>query len=160
MTAPYRVVFVCLGNICRSPIAEVVTRRLAADAGLADRIVVSSAGTGDWHIGERADPRTLEVLASHGYDGSSHRARQFQPDWFADHDLVVAMDETNLATLRRLAPDEEARAKVRLLLSFDPAATSTEVADPYYGGSGGFDHVLVTVERACRALLDEVVAPA
>ncbi len=153
---PYRIVFVCLGNICRSPIAEVVMRGLLADSGLSDRVTVSSAGTGDWHVGERADPRTLDVLSRHGYDGAAHRARQFQPDWFTDHDLVVAMDSANLSELRRLAPAEH-RDRVRLLLSFVDGSP-TEVPDPYYRGESGFDDVLAMVERGCRALLDHVRA--
>ena len=87
----FRICFVCSGNICRSPMAEVVLRQLAADAGLADRLTISSAGTGDWHVGEQADPRAVEALTTHGYNGSTHRARQFDPAWFADLDLVVAL---------------------------------------------------------------------
>src|SRR6188472_3018274 len=87
----FRIVFVCLGNICRSPIAEVVMRSLVEEAGLGDRIKVASAGTGDWHVGKRADSRTLDVLTRHGYDGSRHRARQFEASWFDQHDLVLAL---------------------------------------------------------------------
>jgi protein-tyrosine phosphatase len=153
----YRIVFVCLGNICRSPMAEVVMRRLLADTGLDGRVEVSSAGTGDWHVGERADPRTVAALRRGGYDGGSHRARQFDPDWFDDHDLVLAMDSSNLADLRRLAPPDAAD-RVRLLLSFDPESEGTDVPDPYYGGDRGFDDVLAAVERACRRLLDHLRA--
>ncbi|HEU5035242.1 MAG TPA: low molecular weight protein-tyrosine-phosphatase [Mycobacteriales bacterium] len=152
---PYRIVFVCLGNICRSPIAEIVMRRLVRTAGLEDRIAVESGGTGDWHLGEPADPRTLDVLRRNGYDGSAHRARQFTPQWFDEHDLVVAMDDSNLTALRRMAPPD-ARDKIRLLLSFDPDAAQSEVPDPYYGGADGFDDVLAMIEQACRALLEQV----
>jgi protein-tyrosine phosphatase len=153
----FRICFVCLGNICRSPIAEVVMRSLLDERGLGDRVEVSSAGTGDWHIGERADRRTLAVLKRHGYDGSAHRARQFSTDSFADCDLVVAMDQANVAELRRLAGDEDAPT-VRLLREYDADATGTDVPDPYYGGDEGFDEVLAMVETACRGLLDEIGA--
>jgi len=149
----FRICFVCLGNICRSPIAEIVMRALLVDAGLTDRVDVSSAGTGDWHIGERADPRTVDVLSRHGYDGSSHRAQQFVAAMFADNDLVVAMDKNNLAALRLLAPPGR-EDDVRLLRSFDPDADGTDVPDPYYGGADGFDEVLAMVEAACQGLLD------
>jgi len=153
----FSICFVCLGNICRSPIAEVVMRSLLEERGLSDRVHVSSAGTGDWHIGERADRRTLAVLERHGYDGSAHRARQFIQESVGDCDLVVAMDQANVAALRSLLSDSEA-AKVRLLREFDPEATGTDVPDPYYGGDEGFDDVLTMVEAACRGLLDEISA--
>lgn len=152
----YRICFVCLGNICRSPMAEVVMRHLLQRHGLEDRVEVSSAGTGDWHIGERADERTMAALAGRGYDASEHRARQFAADWFADHDLVVALDRGNLAVLQGLAPADQ-RHKVKLMLSFDDqAGDELDVPDPYYGGTAGFDHALDLVERACRGLLERV----
>jgi protein-tyrosine phosphatase len=147
------VCFVCLGNICRSPIAETVMRSLLADSDLSGVVDVSSAGTGDWHIGERADKRALAVLDRHGYDGSAHRGRQFVASSFADCDLVVAMDRDNLDTLRRLAGDADG-PEVRLLLEFDPEATAIDVPDPYYGGDDGFEDVLAMVEAGCRGLLD------
>ncbi len=97
---PFRVIFVCTGNICRSPMAEVVFRALAEQRGLGPRIVSRSAGTGDWHLGERADARTLESLERHGYDGSQHRAKQFSAASFADNDLIVALDRTHERILR------------------------------------------------------------
>jgi len=160
-TDVYTIVFVCLGNICRSPMAEVVMRSLVSDAGLADRISVSSAGTGDWHVGERADPRTVEILAVRGYDGSQHRARQFEADWFDRYDLVVALDARNLDDLRRMAPADR-RDDVQLLRSHDASAGAAgadlDVPDPYYGGADGFGDALTMVEQACRGLLDDVVA--
>jgi protein-tyrosine phosphatase len=153
----FRICFVCLGNICRSPIAEVVMRSLLEERGLAAEVEVSSAGTGDWHIGERADRRTLAVLERHGYDGNAHRARQFAADSFDDCDLLVAMDQSNVAVLRGLIGTEDA-GRVRLLREFDPEATGSDVPDPYYGGDDGFDEVLAMVEVACRGLLDEVGA--
>jgi protein-tyrosine phosphatase len=152
---PFRICFVCLGNICRSPIAEVVMRSLLEEQGLADRVEVDSAGTGDWHIGERADRRTLAVLQRHGYDGAAHRARQFSAGSFGDCDLVLAMDQANVAALQRIVDGDDA-AKVRLLREFDPHATGTDVPDPYYGGDEGFDEVLAMVEGACRGLLDQL----
>lgn len=123
------------------------------EAGLDGHVEVSSAGTGDWHIGDRADKRALAVLDRHGYDGSAHRARQFLATSFAECDLVVAMDRDNLDTLRRLRADG-AGPDVRLLLEFDPEATATDVPDPYYGGDDGFEDVLAMVEAGCRGLLD------
>lgn len=150
-----RICFVCSGNICRSPSAEVVTRALVADAGLARDVEVCSAGLGDWHVGDGADRRSLQELTSRGYDGTGHRARQFQPEWFDQHDLVVAMDRSHLRELLRMAGPEHAD-KVRLLTSFGPAATGEDVPDPYYGGPDGFARVLDLIEASCRALLAEV----
>jgi protein-tyrosine phosphatase len=155
----YRIVMVCSGNICRSPIAEVVLRRLAGQTGLGGRVAVESAGMGTWHVDEPADPRTVTVLHEHGYDGSDHRAQGFDPAWFADRDLVVAMDQGHGRGLRALAPDPDARDRVRLLRSFDPAAPpDAEVADPYFGDARDFATVLEQVEAACRGLLKEIEA--
>lgn len=154
---PERIVFVCLGNICRSPIAEVVMRRLVEEAGIADRVELASAGTGDWHVGEPADPRTVAILAAHGYDGTAHRARQFTTADFDAADLIVAMDDSNVAALRRIAPPG-GMAKVRLLLSYVADATDREVPDPWYGGDDGFEVALSLVEQGCRGLLDELLA--
>jgi protein-tyrosine phosphatase len=153
---PYRVLFVCSGNICRSPIAEVVTRSLLADAGPTNHVEVDSAGTGGWHVGQGADRRTVQALADHGYDGSAHRAREFDQDWYAERDLIVVADREHERQLRAWAPDEAARDKVRLLRSFDPdavAAGTEEVDDPWYGGAADFDRCLVEVEQACRGLV-------
>jgi protein-tyrosine phosphatase len=153
----YRIVFVCLGNICRSPIAEVVMRSLLDEAGLTDEVEVASAGTGDWHVGKRADSRSLEVLSRNGYDGSAHRALQFESSWFDRYDLVLALDRSNLSDLVAMAAPDD-RDKVRLLMSFDPTAGVTDVPDPYYGGPDGFDHALALIEGACRGVLDHVTA--
>jgi protein-tyrosine phosphatase len=130
-------------------------RSLLEDRGLADRAEVSSAGTGDWHIGERADSRTLAVLSRHGYDGSTHRARQFVAESFDDCDLVLAMDQDNVAVLRRLLGPGDA-GRVRLLRDYDRDATGTDVPDPYYGGDEGFDEVLAMVEAACAGLIEHL----
>lgn len=153
----YRVCFVCSGNICRSPTAEIVLRGLVADAGLADRVVVDSAGLGDWHVGEGADARSAAALRARGYDAAAHRARQFDRADFAERDLVAALDSTHLADLLELAPTAADRAKVRLLRSYEPdAGTDLDVPDPYYGGPDGFEHVLDLVVSACTALFAEV----
>ena len=156
----FRICFVCSGNICRSPMAEVVLRQLAADAGLADRLTISSAGTGDWHVGEQADPRAVEALTTHGYNGSTHRARQFDPAWFADPDLVVALDRSHERILKAWAGDDVDRSKVQLLRSFEtPRSDSLDVPDPYYSDHRLFAAVLGMIERADRALLAQL-APA
>lgn len=152
----YRVCFVCTGNICRSPMAESVFRACVEEAGLDGLVEVDSAGTGGWHEGDGADPRSLDVLEEHGYD-SDHTARQFQASWFSRLDLVIALDSGHLKALRRLAPTPEDAAKVRLLRSYDPAADDDlDVPDPYYGGRGGFETVLEMVEAASTGLLTAV----
>ncbi|MER8042671.1 low molecular weight protein-tyrosine-phosphatase [Streptomyces sp. NPDC094032] len=152
----YRVCFVCTGNICRSPMAEHVFRARVAEAGLADTVVVDSAGTGGWHEGDGADPRTVAVLEEHGY-GSAHSARQFRASWFPALDLVIALDEGHLRELRRLAPTPEDAAKIRLLRSYDPGAgAELDVPDPYYGGREGFEECLDMVETASEGLLAAV----
>jgi protein-tyrosine phosphatase len=156
----YRICFVCSGNICRSPTAEIVTRHLAAAAGLADQVEVDSAGIGDWHAGDDADPRTVAALRRRGYPVRRHCARQFRPADFADRDLVVALDSGHLRALRQLARTPQEAAKVRLLRSFDPAAdpADLDVPDPYYARSAEFDRVLDQIEAACRGLLSELPA--
>jgi protein-tyrosine phosphatase len=150
-----RICFVCSGNICRSPTAEIVLRRMLEQEGLADEIEVCSAGIGDWHIGEGADRRSAAVLSERGYDSSPHRARQWERGWFTEHDLVVAMDESHLRDLVRMAGPAHVD-QVRLFTSFGPDATYEDVPDPYYGGPQGFAHVLDVIESGCRALLDDV----
>lgn len=150
-----RICFVCSGNICRSPSAEVVMRSLLGQAGLDGAVEVCSAGLGDWHVGEGADRRSLDALTERGYDGTRHRARQFRREWFDEHDLVVAMDRSHLRELRRLAGPEHEH-KVCLLTSFRPDALNEDVPDPYYGGPDGFADVLDLIEESCRALLAEI----
>jgi protein-tyrosine phosphatase len=154
---PYRVAVVCLGNICRSPIALVVLRRALERAGVSGRVQVESSGTGDWHLGHPMDRRAAAALAAAGYDGSAHRARQFTEDWFAEHDLILAMDESNFRDISALAPDEETAAhRVRMFREFDPRSGygDLEVPDPYYGGDDGFTDVLRVVERTSEGLAD------
>ncbi|MFF6780966.1 low molecular weight protein-tyrosine-phosphatase [Streptomyces sp. NPDC012510] len=152
----YRVCFVCTGNICRSPMAESVFRARLAEAGFDGLVEVDSAGTGGWHEGDAADPRTVSVLEANGYDGM-HTARQFQVSWFSRLDLVIALDEGHLKALRRLAPTPTDADKIRLLRSYDPAAgDDLDVPDPYYGGMEGFEECLELVEAASPGLLDAV----
>jgi protein-tyrosine phosphatase len=155
-TALFRVCFVCTGNICRSPMAEVVFKHLAREAGLEASIAVISAGTGDWHVGEPADERTVTALRDHGYDGSKHRARQFDPDWFDKLDLVVVFDHGQERILKAWANNDRDRSKVQLLLSFDNEQTLVDVPDPYYSDAALFDQVLSMIERASTALFNQV----
>jgi protein-tyrosine phosphatase len=143
---------VCLGNICRSPMAAVVLAQRVDDAGLAGRVVVSSSGTGDWHVGDPMDRRAAAILRAHDYDPSLHRARQFDAGWLEANDLVLAMDETNLADVRRADPAVSPE-RVRLFGDFDPVRPGGEVPDPYYGGREGFEEVLAMVERTCAVLV-------
>ena len=154
LSPPTRVLFVCMGNICRSPTAEGVFRQLARARGVADRFEVDSCGTGAWHAGEPADARARATAARHGVDLDG-RARGIERDDLERFDHIVCMDEDNRQNLIELgAPD----AKVRLLLESIPDLPVTEVPDPYYGGEEGFETVFQLVLRACEALLDELVS--
>src|SRR5688500_545177 len=151
-----RLLFVCMGNICRSPTAEGVMRHLAEQEGLADRVELDSAGTGAWHAGDPPDARATEAARRRGIalDGA---ARQIAPQDFEHFDLILCADRANVRDVRALAPDPEAAEKVRLLREFDLAsagAPDLDVPDPYYGGPDGFETVLDQVEAACRGLLD------
>lgn len=149
---PFRVSFVCSGNICRSPMGEVIFRDLAAQAGLGDRFAVTSRGTNDYHVGEPADPRTIAALALAGYDGSSHRAAQVSPADISNNELLIAMDRGHERALRSLGAEQ-----IALLTEFDPARPSDpDVFDPYYSGDDAFTAVREQVERSCAILLDEL----
>ena len=147
-----RVLFVCLGNICRSPTAEAVLRALAAREAPELSLEVDSAGTAGYHTGEPPDPRTRASAARRGYDLEPLRARVVEPQDFERFDLILAMDTENLRVLRRRAPPA-AHERLRLLLEFAAQAQQTEVPDPYYGGPNGFEHVLDLIEDAVRGLL-------
>jgi protein-tyrosine phosphatase len=157
--SPYRIGFVCLGNICRSPMADVVLTHLVDEAGLAARVSVASSGTGDWHVGQPMDPRAAAELLSEGYDASAHRAQQFDAGWH-DFDLLLAMDRSNLA---EISEGHGAGDRIRLFRSFDPLADAEnpddlDVPDPYYGQDEGFADVLAIIERTCRRILTELEA--
>ncbi|MCP1624498.1 low molecular weight protein-tyrosine-phosphatase [Pseudomonas nitroreducens] len=149
-----KVLFVCLGNICRSPTAEGVFRQKVREAGLEDRIEIDSAGTGDWHVGKAPDARTRAAALRRGYDLSGLRARQVRVADFSHYDLVLAMDNANLRDLKHLR-GSGGQAELDLFLR-RYALEVDEVPDPYYGGEDGFEQVLDLVERACDGLLTEV----
>ncbi|GAB4124605.1 MAG: low molecular weight protein-tyrosine-phosphatase [Sideroxydans sp.] len=146
------VIFVCMGNICRSPTAEAVFRQRVAQAGWADKVHIDSAGTHDYHLGEAPDWRTQQAAKRRGYDLSNLRARQVEVADFRRFDYVLAMDEANLAILKRLRP-RDAASHLGLLLDFAQRYAEREVPDPYYGGEQGFEHVLDLVEDASDGLL-------
>lgn len=148
-----RVLFVCTGNICRSPTAEGVFRKLLADAGLDRDIEADSAGTQSSHVGHAPDGRSQAAAKTRGYDLSRLRARKVKPMDFVLFDLVLAMDDSNFEYLRKMAPEEADRAKVRMLLSYAPNTRVREVPDPYYGAPAGFELVLDLTEEACRGLV-------
>jgi protein-tyrosine phosphatase len=151
-----KVLFVCLGNICRSPTAEAVFRHLVEKAKLSDRIEIDSAGTGDWHVGELADPRTRQAAKRRGIEVDS-RARQVKRDDFTEFDYVVAMDASNRRNLVAMAPTQELAGKVHLFRDFDPKSPrGSDVPDPYYGGDDGFETVLDICDAAARGLLERV----
>lgn len=152
MTA-HRLLFVCLGNICRSSMAEGVFFHVAHQEGLADRFHLDSAGTAGWHIGNPPDPRGQQAALARGIDISQQRARQVARQDFKNFDLLLAMDETNAQDLRRMAPGEAEAGKVALFLEFAPELDASEVPDPYYGGDEGFEEVLNLVEAASRNLI-------
>ena len=143
----YRLALVCLGNICRSPMAHVVLEHQLARAGLADVVEVRSSGTGDWHVGQPMDERAAATLAAAGLDPTRHRARTFDPDRRDDLDLVLAMDHANL---RDVGGRDE---RTRLFRDFDPVDPGDDVPDPYYGGPAGFEEVLRMVERTSASLV-------
>jgi len=138
---------------------HVILEKLVDEAGLRDEVRITSSGTGDWHVGEHADPRTLAVLADHGYDASHHRAREFDPTEFEEVDLVLASDEGHVRALQRLARTPQNRAKIRLVREFDPeavAAGTLETSDPWYGGDEHFARCFQEVEAACHGILEHV----
>jgi len=157
MTREISVLFVCLGNICRSPMAEGVFRHLLDQEGLSDRFRVDSAGTGRWHVGESPDPRAVRTAAAHGVTLEG-RARQSRREDFRQFDYIVAMDRSNLADLRRHRDGVGGDASLLLLREFDPkGGAEAEVPDPYYGGTSGFEDVFAIVERSCRGLLNHIL---
>jgi protein-tyrosine phosphatase len=156
---PIKLLFVCLGNICRSPTGEGVMRHLVDEAGLKHRFEIDSAGTGSWHIGDEPDRRSVAAASARGI-AIGGRARQVTGADFEHYDYILAADAYNFRDLQAIAPTDEDEAKVHMLREFDPMATpdDLDVPDPYYGGPSGFDDVIDLVEAACRGLLDEVLS--
>lgn len=153
--ARLRVLMVCMGNICRSPMAEAVLRTKLAQAGLAPAVAVDSAGTHGFHKGSLPDPRAVVQAASRGYSLKGLKSRPVVADDFQRFDLVLAMDHDNLDTLRDRCPPPE-QGRLQLLLSFAPAALVDEVPDPYFGSVAGFEHALDLIEPACDGLLHDL----
>ena len=157
MSEPIRVLFVCLGNICRSPLAEGVLRHRVERAGLSDRIKVDSAGTGAWHVGEPPDRRMSETAKRHGVPLDGQTARQFKAVDLETFHHVFVMDKNNLNDVLYLDSDEAFEFKVRLFREFDPDPGDFQVPDPYYGGPEGFENVFTMVDRTCDLLLHRLV---
>ncbi|WP_394424883.1 low molecular weight protein-tyrosine-phosphatase [Vreelandella stevensii] len=149
-----RVLFVCLGNICRSPTAEGVFQQAVVRAGLDDRVTIDSCGVGDWHVGKAPDPRSQAAARQRGIEIGHLRARQLKVSDFHEFDYVLGMDRENLAAMRALQP-ANSQAQVGLLLDY-AGLPQSDVPDPYYGGDDGFEQVLYLIERASQGLLDEL----
>ena len=151
---------VCLGNICRSPMAEVVLRAQLAAAGLHDRVIVDSAGTGDWHVGQTMNPPARRQLARQGYDGSVHRARQFDASWLAERDLILAMDGSNLANLRALAEQDGRQDALPRIRLFGEVAGlgGADVPDPWGGSTADFARVLTMLETGMARIVSQLRA--
>ena len=154
---PYRVLFVCLGNICRSPAAEVIFNAAVKQAGLSQQIKVDSCGTASYHTGSRPDSRMLAALERAGFAYGGHRARTFRRADFADFDLIIPQDHCNEEDILALARNSADAAKVKGMWTwFDAAETEKDVPDPYYGGPAGFDAVVALLTRASQRLLTEL----
>jgi protein-tyrosine phosphatase len=155
MKSDYRVLFVCLGNICRSPCGEGVLKHKIEQVGLRDKVLIDSAGTGDWHAGDLPDSRMRAHASKRGYKLTS-LARQVRRRDFEDFDLILAMDESNVQNLRSFAPEASAMKKVRLFCDFVQQHAETEVPDPYYEGPEGFEKVLDLMEDGCDGLIKHI----
>ncbi len=155
---PIKIMFVCLGNICRSPLAEGAFRRAVEAAGLQDRFEIRSSGTGDWHIGDGADERMIKTAEAHGLSLAAHRGSQFSADDLQYHDHILVMDRNNLHDVLFLDQGDRAGHKVKLFREFDPMPEHFQVPDPYYGGKDGFEAVFEIVERTSAALLRHLIA--
>ena len=155
--AKHRLLFVCLGNICRSPMAEGVFRRVAAEEGVLDRFEIDSAGLGNWHVGQAPDNRAQHAARTRGIDISDQSARQVTRADYARFDLLLAMDRSNFDELTQLVPKSQ-RHKVRQFLDFAPHVATRDVPDPFFGESEGFDHALDLIEAAARGLLAELLS--
>jgi len=157
MPDPIRIQFVCLGNICRSPLAKVVFREKVEEAGLDDHFEVASSGTGDWHVGDPADDRMRQTAQRHGLSLADHRASQFRADDLEAYDHIFVMDKSNLNDVLHLDENDEHGGKVRLFREFDPEPEDYQVPDPYHGGRQGFENVYDIVDRTADMLLHRLV---
>jgi protein-tyrosine phosphatase len=156
---PYRICLVCLGNYCRSPMAETVLRGALEQAGLDRTVVVDSAGTGDWHVGQPMNRMAADALARCGYDGSAHRGRQLRRSWIAERDLFLAMDASNLADLRRMAGATDGD-RIRLfgeVGGLSPETRGGEIPDPYGGDADEYDYVLGLITAAAPAIVVRLI---
>lgn len=154
----HRILFACLGNICRSPMAEGVFRRVAEDAGVLHLFEIDSVGMGDWHKGEAPDTRAQKAALSRGADISGQRSRKVEIEDFETFDLILAMDGSNISDMHEIAP-LKTRHKIRRFLDYAPHLGTEDVPDPYYGGDAGFDHALDLIEAAAEGLLAELMDP-
>ncbi len=153
-----KVLFVCLGNICRSPLGEGIFRHRVTQAGLEAYFDIDSAGTGNWHVGSEPHHGSQRVASERGVDISGQRARQIRPEDLKAYDYVVAMDAQNLADIRSLDPAGEATARLVRMMEFAPHRGTPDVPDPYFGGPEGFDLVYDLVDEACAGLLEQIIA--
>ena len=152
-----KVLFVCLGNICRSPLAEGIFKHLVEQAGLKDKIVVDSAGTSGWHIGERPDPRSVDVAFENGIILDSYGREAKNAD-FEEFDYIITMDRNNYLDMKRLpGSSRDGAARLYLMRDFDDIGNGEDVPDPYYGGEDGFTYVYELLERSCHNLLQEII---
>ena len=157
MQTPVRILFVCLGNICRSPLAEGVFRKLVEERGLSEYFDIDSAGNGSWHIGESPDDRMQKTAREHGITLGHQTARRVTPADLDEYDHVLVMDNKNRRRMRQVDGHDTHEQKIQLFRSFDPEPGDMEVPDPYFGGEDGFEHVYRIVERTAERLLDQLV---
>lgn len=160
-TSPYRIIAVCTGNICRSPMAELILAEAFAAAGLADAVVVDSAGTTAYEAGRPIDTRAARKLTAHNLTSDRHVAREWRPEWYTERNLILALDVDHYGWLRASAPDSETRARVRMLRSFDPALASQDpldqgIEDPWYGDHSDFESVWDQIQAAVPGIVEFV----
>ena len=148
-----KILMVCLGNICRSPLAEGILKHKAPE----DQVFVDSAGTSDYHIGESPDPRSIEIARKYGIDIRTQRGRQFTMEDFHHFDIIYAMDQSNYRHIIAMAPDAEAKSKVHLILNEINPGKNLDVPDPYYGGDQGFENVYRMLDMACERILSRIL---
>ena len=152
-----RIMFVCMGNICRSPLAEGVLRHQAREAGVLDHLEIASSGTGAWHVGQAPDRRMTQTAKKHGVSLDGQRAQQFEFGDLSYYDYIFAMDSDNLGNIKHLDFQDKSLHKIALFRSHDSEPGDRQVPDPYYGGPQGFEHVYEIVERTCKRILEYVV---